>query len=373
MKVAILCMCFSLPLEVTMAELEQKIRDGFQSSALRGVTGAMFPSEKDDAVSQNGLRFAQMISNKLEPFPRANAALTAGSNFSQTNTNHKTICFRDTSYAQPKSVEHPSTTGLVPNGLRDSRGFLETATTSQRQAGRFDDSVMKVVREGNEKEKLIEEKRIAVQSAPFNSVDPNPWKKSTQEHSNLSNVDESAYRTQYCSRHNLLASKSAKAAEVQTKLLQGNTVDRDALAEHMKKMHELTMPKGYKAPSGAQWQTSTHEHFASYDIRDAALANTVTATNPPRRAADSIALPPRNSGFETESSAAFQVRATEHPTETKFRSSNVLDIKNGAFCMNHKFHHPRSDVQTGAVYKPSQIVQGQYCPMSSVSVPASNS
>ena len=121
--------------------LYEKIRTGFQSSAYRGVTGALHPPEQDDRASGKGLRLAQMISDKLEPFPSTRPTPHVKDVYKPTTINNKSFTFKDESRTtiMMNPPEKTSSAGVVPNGLRDSRAFLETLSSTQRMTGRFDD------------------------------------------------------------------------------------------------------------------------------------------------------------------------------------------------------------------------------------------
>lgn len=367
-------------------DFQTKIRNGFQSSAYRGASGELEAPPTDDVTTKQGLRFAEMISNKLEPFPTVKTAPGLGEKFATTKINNKTRTFVDISSIS--TVPQPATTsrvGVVSGGLNDSRGFLETTTTQQRFKGQFDDDVMRVFTEGKLKEASLDKERQMLHDAAFESAEPNGWRKSTFEHSNFSNVDVASYREQYKSRKNLVTIGGQQNREVsQGNLVAGNTVDKDALAEHLREVREKTLPRGY-SPKVANWQTSTQAFFPAPDLNAVAAANSKGATTPVQCATnilsdveaalfaekESSARRRHANGFETESSTAFQDRSSEGDVEKKFRASGALNLVNGTFLMSHRYHHPRN-IDTGDKYSPSQVVQGQYVPMSTVSVPAKN-
>lgn len=354
-------------------ELEKKIAEGFQTSAYRGVTGKIAPTQPDDSVSNDGLRFAQLISNKLEPFPlRKCSLLQHQAKFEVSTTNNKTHTLRD-AIPPPSQPASTSKDGVVLNGLRDSRGFLETLTSTQRMKGSFSDEVMDAYAKGIESEKLLEEQRLALQHSEFSSCAPNPWMKSTHDHANFSRVDEEAYRPGYHSRHNLVSDSDTRRKKVHEQILKGNSVDRDALVEHLESVHQKTMPRGYQAASGSKWQTTTKSTFSKFDLAAATASNDKFALMP--HATGNViegSLPDRKLGeHATEVSDSFAWRGPVDQ-ETKFRHRGALDIVNGVYTMSSKYHHPRADVQTGASYNPSEIVQGQYVPSSKLSIPAKN-
>lgn len=351
--------------------LEKKIADGFQSSAYRGAQGKFHPTEADDTISRDGLRFAQMISTKLEPFPlRKHNYLQHQSDFAPGTTNNKTHTLRD-SIPTPIAPSQTSNDGVVLSGLRDSRGFLETISSTQRMKGALDSDVMNAYNKGVAAEAALEAQRQALQDAPLQTEQPNPWRKSTHDHSNFSKVDEDSYRASYRSRHNLVAGSSAGRQGVHAQILNGNAVDRDALTDHLHNVHQKTLPRGYRAPSGSKWQTTNDATFSRFDLSAATDANSKFATLPHHKD-ECASVPERQTGeHRTEASGSYAWRGPADQ-DTRFRHHGALDIVNGVHTMSAKYHHPRSDVNTNTSYKPSEIVQGQYVPTSKLSVPAKN-
>jgi hypothetical protein len=359
-------------MSVETTELQKKIGDGFKSSAYRGATGKLQSVEPDDTISRDGLRFAQLISNKLEPFPlRKHNQLQHQSDFVPGTTNNKTHTLRD-AIPRPIAPTQTSTDGVVATGLRDSRGFLETMTSTQRMKGAFDNNVMDAYKTGVALEADLEASRQALQNAPLQTEKPNPWKKSTHDHSNFSKVDEESYRASYRSRHNLVSGSGDGRQEVHSQILKGNSVDRDALTDHLQKIHQQTLPRGYRAPSGSKWQTTTNATFSRFDLNTATDANSKFATQPHHKDNDCEPIPERRMGEHlTEASQSYAWRGAADQ-DTRFRHHGALDIVNGVHTMSVKYHHPRSDVCTNTTYKPSEIVQGQYVPTSKLSMPAKN-
>lgn len=354
-------------------QLQAKVKEGFQTSAYRGATGSIDAIQGDETVSHDGLRFAQMISKKLEPFPmRKHNHLQHQSNFSASVTNNKTHTLRD-AIPVPTQPSEVSCDGVVPSGLRDSRGFLETLSSNQRMKGAFDQGVMDAYQRGVDAEGALETQRAGIVQAPLSTNAPNPWKKSTYDHANFSKVDEDSYRPGYRSRHNLVAESDVHRKQVHEQITKGNSVDRDALTEHLKTVHQQTMPRGYQAPSGSKWQTTTNATFSKFDLNSATNANTKFATAPlQKEGLDEVPLLGRRLGeHSTEASGAFSWRGPADQ-DVKFRHHGSLDIINGVYTMSSQYHHPRADVCTGASYRPSEIVQGQYVTSSKLSAPAKN-
>jgi hypothetical protein len=245
--------------------------------------------------------------------------------------------------------------------------------------GRFDDEVMSVYLQGKEKEAELESQRQDMHLAALETPNPNGFAKTSHSHSNLSNVDTGAYRTQYNTRHALVAKKGESNRERTAKQIhEGKHVSTASLAEVMKESVGKTRPIGYVPPSTESW-ASTMKHFhAPYDAKVAAEANDRFATHPPRNIRNVLSVDDneafmneelkrsgRHQGlYTTEHSEKFKDRTAEAEVTTKHRTKGVLNLDNGVFRMRHEFHHPRSDVHTGETYKPSQIVPGQFKPMS---------
>lgn len=356
------------------ADLHKKIAEGFQASAYRGATGVVEVAQADDTITRDGLRFAQLISNKLEPFPlRKHEQLLHQSNSVPGTTNNKTHTLRD-AIPLPTQPSFISRDGVVSSGLRDSRGFLETTTSTQRMKGGFSDEVMDAYNKGIAAEAALESERLEIQQAALQTEKPNPWKKSTHDHSNFSKVDEDSYRASYLSRHNLVQDSDVNRKQVHEQVLKGNDVNRDALTDHLQRMHEKTLPRGYCAPSGKQWQTTTHSTFSKFDLKEATNANGKNAVAPHLKDdASQIPLQQRRVGdHTTESATAYAWHGASEQQETRFRRQGALNLVNGVHLMSSKYHHPRADVCTNTSYKPSEIVQGQYVPSSKLSLPAKN-
>ena len=367
-------------------DLRSKIAEGFQASAYRGCTGELPPAEQDDKLQGPKTRFAQMISRKLEPFPIpkvGQAPLEFGTYSKSETINNRTLTnpLNCTSIQPPPAPDAFSKTGVVPNGLHNSRGFLETTTTQQRFAGRFDDDVMAAYNAGRERELALERERAELKAAPFQSTDPAGFIKSSSEHSNMSKVDRSD--TVYKSRHNL---GGANAASVRDKtaetIARGNAVDKEQLSKAVESQHESTLPTGYKKPV-TDWTPTMKDHFCGFDGGKAQQANERFSTNPVRTANQTLSendlelakeaearRSHRNDGtFETEHSATLKDRQADSEVDTTYRKSNVFDVKNRVPVMK-RLHQPRADVVTGATYAPHEIVQGQYKSTSSFGFPA---
>jgi len=365
--------------------LQTKTKDLFQTSAYRGANGNLNPVLPNDNTKTNGSRFSSMISNKLEPFPRDRRGPAVADCLVAPRIYHKSGVMGDTTslevVAAPDAI---STCGTV-KGRPASLGFLETTTTQQRFRGQFDDDVMKAYRDGKEREEQLAAEREALRKAPFATVDPKGYTKSTHEHANFSNLDADSYRPGYNSRHELVTKKGeANRDKTLNGMLQGNAVDRDALAAHMQEVHNRSLPRGYTKPSTSSWQTTTGYVHAPYDVQAATDANgrfagapamTNTASFTAAQLAEINAVEQghkRNvEGFETEASDKFRGHDAA-PLDRKHYASGALKAVNGVPQMRHHYHHPRSDVHTGETYGPSDMVPGQFRTMSKNVLPAKN-
>lgn len=365
--------------------LQTKTKSLFQSSAYRGANGELEPRLPDDCTTTSSNRFSSMISNKLEPFPRDRRGPAVADCLVAPRIHHKSGVMGDTTSLNViPAPDAMSTIGTV-KGRPASLGFLESTTTQQRFRGHFDDDVMKAFREGKEREDQLAAEREALRKAPFATVDPKGYTKSTHEHANFSNMDADSYRPGYNSRYELVTKKGEDVRnKTLTGMLAGNAVDRDALAAHLQEMHERSLPRGYKKPSTSSWQTTTGYVHAPYDVQEANNANsrfgvapamTKTATLSAAQLQVTIAAEEGKKrhveGFETETSDKYQNRASEAaPLDRKHFASGALNVVNGALQMRHQYHKPRSDVVTGETYSPSEIVPGQFNPMSKHVLPA---
>lgn len=368
--------------------LKSKIQEGFLTSAFRGVTGQLNPVEHDDKTLAPQNRFAEMICTKFEPFQipkQGQPPVGFGAYSKSERINNRTLTNpKDCTSIQPPAVpEKLSTTGVVPNGLHNSRGFLETQTTQQRFKGAFDDEVMTVHHTGKIKDEQLRREREALKAAPFKTEEPLGFTKSSLEHSNLSKVERADFV--YKSRHNLGGENSAKTRDATLEtILKGNAVDIQSLKNSVASNHDSTLPAGYTRPVTTGWLPTAADHFCSYDTAKAQEMNGRFSTQPERTENQKLApgedrfaieaeerrLKRNTENFETQTSSTMQNRQADSDVKKGFGKHSVLDVKNAVPTMNHRFHHPRSDVVTGTSYAPHQITQGQYKPTSSFVLPA---
>jgi hypothetical protein len=367
-------------------DLQQKIRDGFQASAFRGCTGQLPPAEQDDKLVGPNARFAQMISRKLESFPMPKQGQPPhefGSYSKPEPNNNRTLTnpLNCTAIQPPNEPDAFSKTGVVPNGLNDSRGFLETTTTQQRFKGQWDPEVMQVYNEGRAKELQLEREREILKATPFKSGEPSGFVKSSSEHSNLSKVDRADLV--YKSRHNLGGDNAAQNRQrTAESIAAGNAVDKSKLKQAVQASHDSTMPSGYRKPPEDPISTMK-DHYCGFDGSAAEAANdryskqpactknlALTAEDRKRAENAELKMKQRNDGdYETESSKTFKDRLASAEVDKAFRKSNTFDVQNRVPVMKRN-HNPRSDVGSGEAYGPHEIVPGQYKAMSTHVLPA---
>lgn len=359
-------------------DLHRKTMGGFLLSSAKGVTGMLPPNDPLDPVSnRQPPRFANQISNALEPcvrckggtLPKGTASYSAGSII-----NHKITVARHNNAPPLLGLTQKSTVGVVPNGLHNSRGFLETISTAKGMPSAFTDDVMAAYAAGRKKELALEQERRELQQLQLTTADPSSYTKSNHEHANMSIIDPADVRHAYKSRHQKVENSINVRAKAFENLAKGNSVDVAVLREQVKE--KLSVPQGYHRPRPSVLQSTALSHFAEYDKVAAAAMNERYSTAPLQHKAtaptpeelqqvieQTHARPKKDGQLVSEYNEKYEDRLKETQVVKDFNTLGNFSIINGVRLISNSVHHPR-DVRTGESFGPSEVVPGQFKAMS---------
>lgn len=373
--------------------LRSRIEDGFVASAYWGNTGEVPPRDPDDRAPDDTFRFTREINRKLVPFPKEQTSLprtldytVVGLHLVTNQSNGDNGGMNANQLAQLRDGDADLVEG--PNGLRVKPRFLNTTSSAQRMPGKFSDDVLKVLKDGQDKEDELRRKLVELKGEPFRGGDPDPYRPTSDDYCDMSTVDPSSYRVYeldpkvpngrldvYRSRYNNVEREGPKRRENTFKRLQrGRNVDLSSLRHTLAESSKATMPRGYEAYSTKDWMSTTHREHAAYDVDAAAKANERNATLPLRNVNYTLTEEHKNSlrandermasrydgDFATEYGDNFLDRFAQAEINKDYAGRSVFDIQNGMYTMDHHYHHPRADVDTNESYSPTELVPGQH-------------
>lgn len=379
--------------------LRSRGREGFAASAYWGATGEVPPRAPDDVVSKQPYPFQAEINRKLVPFPKDQTSFPRTVDYTKVGLHHirddgnsNTGGFNATQLQKLKD-------GLDTLGDGQGQGstgalkprFLTMQTTNQAIPRSFDDGVLDALRGGHEKEDALKAELDALEGSPYaDGVVPDVYRVTSDDYCDFGKMDPSAYRQKdwtagddgvdvYKSRYNNVEREGPRRRERTYDTLQrGRTVDRGQLRSTLEDSHKQALPQGYEPYSAKEWMSTTHREHAAYDVDEARQANERDATVPLRNThyalsqAHELAVTQRDSRMQTrhdgkwgtEYSDGYQDRfAQSEKVCHKHGAQHVFDIEDGIYTINHVYHHPRTDVQTGETYTPAEMVPGQYTTM----------
>mgnify|MGYP003386783527 CR=1 FL=1 len=388
--------------DITHADLQQLVKDGFKSSAYHGVDGVIESqrgggtSSEEGVAAKDNLRFAAMISNNLDPYPAPKVGMVpkglGKGTYTLTSTmNHKTHTFRngeEMSRTLPKFDGEKSLAGRVKSGgLHNSLGFIEAQSTQQIDAERakFDGDVMAAYEAGKKREAAAEAERSRLQSTPFQTAEPSMYVKSTQEHCNVlglhqKNENNKPVTLHHSESRNVSPGNSSAPSPTKHDKIKAQEA---ALLSTLHSMREQSKPRQLrpKKSSALGWESTSHSQHDSYDPVAAEAMNDRYSTQPvshrnqqltdedmarvvevDRRFAGRF-----DNGFETEVSKKLQDRHEDADVVKGNGVTGTFGLKNGVSTMSGKVHHPR-DVKTGHTFNVNSVVPGQFKAMSSQSL-----
>eukprot|EP01062_Namystynia_karyoxenos_P046933 TRINITY_DN3529_c0_g1_i1.p1 TRINITY_DN3529_c0_g1~~TRINITY_DN3529_c0_g1_i1.p1 ORF type:complete len:481 (+),score=133.18 TRINITY_DN3529_c0_g1_i1:102-1445(+) len=196
-----------------------------------------------------------------------------------------------------------STTGRVPGGLPDSRGFIETLTEQQRrQAEALSEDTLDAFRKGRERELDIERQRHAIKSKPFETPPVDTWV--TTQRADYVNLLPAVDRSAADSCHQKPRSKPNKSL-IERELSTREKPKRD-LSDHAGAFRErdeaITDQDALKAtriaqtealrqqlekaqPKSAAWvggppRSTYKDHLREFDVKECEAQNSYLAKDP---------------------------------------------------------------------------------------------
>eukprot|EP01065_Artemidia_motanka_P038239 TRINITY_DN47098_c0_g1_i1.p1 TRINITY_DN47098_c0_g1~~TRINITY_DN47098_c0_g1_i1.p1 ORF type:complete len:454 (+),score=123.90 TRINITY_DN47098_c0_g1_i1:59-1420(+) len=314
--------------------------------------------------------------NSIQPYPlppQGRPARGAAGNYKVAQRSlGRPKKMHDLDYVNPhdKFTAQVSAVGRVPNGLPDSRGFIEIATEQQRrQAEAFSEDTLDEFRKGREKELELERQRLALKKSPLQSAPVDEWVTTNRADyvSLLPAVDRSAVDTCHhrpVPKPNASVIEREKAKGVK---LRGNptqytgefarrsaavkdtaalTVQREKTSAEQRAQLEATKPRGSPWVGGPP-RSTYKDDLREFDVKVCDGQMSGTATVPVVHAKYKEADPEaddfiaqvehrkatRNEGdYATTVSQTLQSRLDE-AEPTTFRRAHFFDRKNGCMQM----------------------------------------
>eukprot|EP00796_Vickermania_ingenoplastis_P008348 gene8348-5847_t len=385
--------------------LAKRSKELLAASSYWGATGEVPPREPDDATKDNLFRFKPEMNRKLMPLPREITSYPKTLDYSHVGFHHMT----DDSNSDTGGLNKGQTEKLQDSGMgvgsdgKIKPRFLNLQTEYMRMPHKFDPAVLEEKDDGDRLERKYEKERDKIKKTPFDSANPGSYRLTSDDYCDMSGIDPSSYRVEgdwdevsklppgerpyvYKSRWNNVNREGPKRREAtHTMLHREHEVDPKQLREIMMKERQKHMPRGYQVPK-TEWLSTTHREHAKYDVDRAAEANEPNNTSPVRNV--NYALTPAHKeaveyhderartkldgDWGTEYGDNYQDRYDQAEINKDHAGKSVFDVEYGVYTMDHHFHHPRSDVNTGESYKPHELVPQQYVTMATEPLMAKN-
>lgn len=386
--------------------LDKRSKELFAASSYWGAEGKVPPREPDDIVKDNLYPFKPEINRKLMPLPREITSFPKNLDYTHIGLHHMTDTGNDTGglnkAQEDQLLDGNADMQIGPDGKIKPR-FLNLETEYMRMPHKFDPAVLDEKAEGDRKERKYENERDQLKRQPFESANPGSYVLTSDDYCDMSGIDPSSYRVEgdwdtvsklppgerpyvYKSQWNNVNREGPRRREATHKILQReHDVDRNNLREVMMRERQKHMPRGYKPPK-TEWLSTTHREHAQYDLDKAREANDPDSTNPLRnknyaltpaheeavRYHDERARTKLDGDWATEYGDHYVDRFDQAEINKDHAGKSVFDVEYGIYTMDHHFHHPRSDVNTGESYKPHELVPQQYVSMATEPLMAKN-
>ncbi|EPY19086.1 hypothetical protein STCU_09630 [Strigomonas culicis] len=278
--------------------------------------------------------------------------------------------------------------------------FLTLDTTTQRMPGKLDDDVIQTLQEGQALEDELRDRLAKIKKIPFSTEDPDAYRITSDDYIDMSGIDSSSYHVReqdpndpsrmvdvYRSRYNNVTREGPRRREqTQKGMERSRLVNPNELRSTLMASRREQMSVGYEPWQAKELMSTMHREHAAYDVDEAQFTNTRDAVAPLRNRNYQLSQKhelavtqhderarSRNAGtFATEYTDGYQDRYDEADIDKKHAGKSVFDIKNGAYTMDHHFHHPRDATGRGETYNPAQLVPGQYTTMAKEPLHAMN-